>query len=234
MASKNNTPYHISYNAPVTLTFSLLAALVLLIDMYILDMHLIPALFIAPSRQGTLCAFNWKSGLDYLKLFTHVLGHADWEHLLANLSFILLLGPLLESKYGSRMLLLMIIITAFVTGVINACFLPTPLMGASGIACMMILLASLASLSQHEIPLTFLLVVVLYFGRELIAARTEGTISTAAHIAGGICGSVFGFSVPAKKASRRRTAARRPAAGTAGTAADGALHTDKTTDQKLS
>ena len=61
--------------------------------------------------------FNFKSVLDYVKLFTHVLGHVSWGHVMGNLSFILLLGPLLEERYGSPMLALMMTVTALVTGV---------------------------------------------------------------------------------------------------------------------
>ncbi|MCR5289980.1 MAG: rhomboid family intramembrane serine protease [Treponema sp.] len=199
----------VTYNAPVTLTFALLAVMVLLCNDKLFGGHLVQALFIAPSRQGTPTAFNWKSMIDYIRLFTHVLGHADWTHLFSNLSFILLLGPLLEERYGHRMLLLMITITALVTGVINACFLPTGLLGASGIACMMILLASFTSMSDKEIPLTFILIAIIYFGREIVSADASSNIATFAHIIGGVCGSIFGFFIPAKKRTSSRSTKMR-------------------------
>jgi membrane associated rhomboid family serine protease len=116
------------------------------------------------------------------------------------MSFILLLGPLLEDRYGSGMLALMMTVTALVTGVINACFIPAPLAGSSGIAFMMILLASYTAVSHSEIPLSFLLVLALYLGRELLSPDRTGTTATFAHIAGGICGSMFGFlAVPARR-----------------------------------
>lgn len=201
--SKKNK-FKVTYNAPVTLTFALISALILLIDNTLLQNHLINALFVAPGCQGSTFAFNWQSPLDYFRLFSHVLGHADWNHLLSNFGFILLLGPILEERYGSLILFIMILVTAFVTGIINACLIPTPLMGSSGIAFMMILLASFSTMSRHEIPLSFLLILILYIGRELFSRSRNADIATFAHIAGGICGSMFGFlAAPKRKASSK-------------------------------
>ena len=148
---KKKSSYRITYNAPITLTFALLSALILFIDSNFMNRHLINVLFVAPGCQSSTVAFNWHSPLDYFKLFSHILGHSDWNHLLSNFSFILLLGPILEERYGSAVLLVMILVTALVTGVINACLIPAGLMGSSGIAFMMILLASFSTMSRHEI-----------------------------------------------------------------------------------
>ncbi|AEE15920.1 rhomboid family intramembrane serine protease [Treponema brennaborense] len=182
----------VCYNAPVTLTFSLAAALILLLNDTVLH-GLTDAFFVVPGRIGSAYAFDWKNALDYVRLFTHVLGHADWGHLISNLSFILLLGPLLEERYGSGMLALMMSVTAFVTGVLNACFMPVGLLGASGVAFMMILLASFTTITKNEIPLTFILIMILYMGNEIVAGFKRDDISSFAHIAGGLCGSLFGF-----------------------------------------
>ena len=154
-------------------------------------------------------AFTVSNPLDYVRLFTHVLGHGDWNHLLGNLSFILLLGPLLEERYGSPMLVLMISITALVTGVVNVCFFARPMVGASGIAFMMILLSSFTAISKHQIPLTFLLVFVLYVGRELASSVLDENVSYVAHIAGGLCGSLFGFLTAHSPKTSRKTAAAK-------------------------
>jgi membrane associated rhomboid family serine protease len=102
---------------------------------------------------------------------------------------------MLEENYGSRPLLLMIFITALVTGVLNVIFFRSPLMGASGVVFMMILLSSFTNFSKGEIPLTFILVLVLYLGAQLADSLKAGdnNISYFAHIVGGFCGSLFGF-----------------------------------------
>lgn len=190
----------ISYNSPVILTFCLLCTLVLILDKYVLaKMNLIANLFTVPGSSKCPVPFNFKSALDYVKLFTHVIGHADWNHLAGNLSFILLIGPLLEERYGSPMLALMMAVTALVTGVINACLIPSPLLGASGIAFMLIILASFTSISKNEIPLSFILVFILFLGTEIFLKPENSNISVIAHIAGGLCGSMFGFLIAPKK-----------------------------------
>ncbi|MDR2898173.1 MAG: rhomboid family intramembrane serine protease, partial [Spirochaetaceae bacterium] len=107
----------IKYNAPVTLTFSFIAALILILNQTLFP-GLTELLFAVPGRLQ----FLWTNPFNYIRLFTHVLGHAGWDHLIGNLSFNLLLGPLLEQRYGSGMLVVMICVTAFVTGVLNVCF----------------------------------------------------------------------------------------------------------------
>lgn len=170
----------ISYNAPVVLTFALAAVVV----------HLLP--------DSTKLWFSaWPKLHDvrsYVGLVSHILGHQNWQHLMGNFMLILLLGPILEERYGSLSLLIMILITALVTGLINVLFAGSFLMGASGIVFMMILLASTANIRQGEIPLTFIAVAVIYLGGELYRAFTsDDNVSQMAHLIGGATGGVFGF-----------------------------------------
>jgi membrane associated rhomboid family serine protease len=181
----------IRYNAPVSLSFALISAAVLLADQT-LDLHLRETLFSVPGK-GEFVPTN---PLNYLRLFSHIAGHANWQHLVSNFSFILLLGPILEEKYGSTSLLVMLLITGIITGVLNVLFISTGLLGASGIVFMMILLVSFANIDQGEIPLTFILIVILYLAREFINAFQMDYVSQIAHIVGGLTGSLFGFLQP--------------------------------------
>jgi membrane associated rhomboid family serine protease len=175
-----------TYNAPVVLTFALLAFLVHLGNIQT-GGSLSPAYFAA------LPDFDYRSFWSWFRLVSHVLGHRDTAHLTANFSVILLIGPVLEEKYGSRQLLIMILVTALVTGVLNTLFFNTGLMGASGIVFMMILIGSFANHRPGEIPLTFVLVVGLYLAGEVTAAFRRDDVSQFAHLLGGLCGTVFGF-----------------------------------------
>ena len=178
--------FRIRYNAPVILTFSLAAtAATILIGVF---GNRALAWFSVP---GTM---DWDRVSAYVRLFTHVLGHAGWQHLMANLMIILLIGPLLEEKYGSGKLLMMMCVTAFVTGVLNVVLFNTGLLGASGIAFMLIVLSSMVNLRKGELPMTFVLVAGLFIGGEIAAAVTDrDNISQFAHIVGGMCGAAFGF-----------------------------------------
>jgi membrane associated rhomboid family serine protease len=174
----------IRYNAPVILTFTLLSTGILIINQVVGGFT--EAFFVSyPTFNGSI--------LDFLRLFTHVAGHRNWLHLMSNFSFILLIGPVLEEKHRSGALLVMLMMTALVTGILNIIFFSTGLMGASGIVFMLILLSSFTNIRSGEIPLTFVLIVVLFLAKEFINAFAEDNISQFAHIIGGICGSLFGF-----------------------------------------
>jgi membrane associated rhomboid family serine protease len=154
--------------------------------------------FMVPGR-GHFSAGNLRS---WVTLFTHVMGHANWSHLINNFTLILLIGPMLEENYGSGELLIMIIITALVTGILNVLLFQSFLLGASGVVFMMILLSSFTNFSKGEIPLTFILVLILYMGVQVFSSfnSSDNNISHFAHIIGGLCGSFFGF----KKKKKRR------------------------------
>jgi membrane associated rhomboid family serine protease len=148
--------------------------------------------FMVPGRGN----FHASSFRNWVTLFTHIIGHANWTHLIGNFTLILLIGPMLEENYGSKDLLLMMITTALVTGVLNVLFFKTALLGASGVVFMMILLSSFTNFSRGEIPLTFILVLILYMGVQLVNSLSTDNISQFAHIIGGLCGSFFGFLRP--------------------------------------
>lgn len=179
------------YNAPVVLTYTLMAMLVMALDPLFNGAIIQSAMVVQP--DGSLL-----DPMTWVRIFGHALGHAGWDHLLGNFAIILLIGPILEEKYGSSRLLLMIAFTALVTGLMVTFFFRDALLGASGVAFMMILLGSFANAKSGRIPLTFILVAVIYLGREIFAAFSEDHISQMAHIIGGVTGSLFGFLLAPK------------------------------------
>jgi len=184
----------IKYNAPTILTYALICAIVMTLTTTLLP-GLAQSWFMVPGKGH----FSPSSLQNWVSLLTHVIGHYDWSHLVANFSLILLIGPLLEENYGSYALLTMIVITALVTGILNVLLFTTSLMGASGVVFMMILLASFTNFRRGEIPLTFILVLILYLGDQLFKSLGTDNISHFAHIAGGFCGSLFGFFTPPRR-----------------------------------
>ena len=176
----------IRYNSPVVLTFALLCAVVLLIDQISGGVFIRSFFLLTPD-------FNAGSALSWVRLVTYVIGHASWTHLISNFSFILLIGPVLEEKYGSLPILAMMIVTALATAALNLLLVHTALYGASGIVFMLVLLSSFTNIRQGEIPITFILIVALYLVREFVNALSPSTVSQLAHIAGGLIGGAFGF-----------------------------------------
>ena len=179
--------FRITYNAPVVLTFTLAAVV---------------AYMLPDSLHEWFAAYpSFKYGAHtYIGLFSHILGHANWEHLLGNFMLILLIGPILEERHGSIPLLAMILITALVTGLINVLVGSHPLLGASGIVFMMILLASTANIRQGEIPLTFIAIAIIYLGGELVQMfKSDDQVAHGAHMIGGLAGAVFALPPAPRK-----------------------------------
>jgi membrane associated rhomboid family serine protease len=125
-----------------------------------------------------------------------VLGHGGYAHFIGNIVLILVLGPGLEDRYGSFPVMWAIVLTAFVSGLIQFIFFPgTALLGASGVVFMMIMLASFGGMRSGTVPLTLILVAIFYLGGELWdAIFVEDNVSQLTHIIGGLCGTVIGFS----------------------------------------
>lgn len=191
MAAKKKT-LSLQYNSPVILTFTLLALLVLGLDM----------LTAGESTRKFFCVYHapLSDPFTWPRMVTHVLGHADLEHYLSNMTLMLVIGPPLEERYGSGRLLWCVFITALVSGLVQFIFFPgTALLGASGIVFMLILLSSLSGMSRGTIPLTFLLVAVIYLGQEVMALANQDSVSQLTHIIGGVCGGVLGMAMRHKK-----------------------------------
>lgn len=174
------------YNAPVVLTFTIICVAVFAINSFtngVLNPYV---------SLGT--KFHFNSVLDYVRLFTYTFGHSSVDHLMANFAFLLLLGPVIEEKYGSQRLMIMMALTALITAILNLVFFNTGLWGASGLVFMLIMLVSFVNVKDGKIPITFILILFLYVGRELYESFAQDNISQFAHIMGGICGSLFGFT----------------------------------------
>jgi len=199
----------LKYNAPVSLTFGLICTFVLLCDQYLVP-GMIQGVFTA---EGAL-TFQLDDFPAYIRLLTHSFGHASWDHLLQNMTLILLLGPVLEEKYGSGKVAVMMVITTIINGVLNALFFPTELLGASGIAFMMILLTSFANSRKREIPVSFFAILGIYLVKEFMNIFKYDDISQMSHIVGGLCGAIYGLFLNVLKAAPSKSGpAAAPSAG---------------------
>ena len=121
---------------------------------------------------------------------------------MGNFAIILLIGPILEEKYGSSDLLWMMAITALVSSVLSTVLFDTGGLGASGIVFMLIMLSSFANFRAGTIPMTFVLVALLYLGEEVVRAFSDDNISQFGHIVGGIVGGLFGFKLAGHRARK--------------------------------
>ena len=130
----------------------------------------------------------------YLRLMTYPFVHADMSHLVSNMTLLLVLGPILEERYGAKMLGVGMLVTAIVAGIFQIIFARgTALVGCSGIVFMMIVLASFGGAKGHGVPLTFLVVIVLYLAMQINSALQANNISEMTHVLGALCGAWIGF-----------------------------------------
>ena len=192
--SSSKPKFKIVINSPVILTFSAICVLALVLGK--ITNNNTNAMLFSVYRQGASMA----NPLTYLRFFGHVFGHANLEHLVGNLMMILVLGPMLEERYGGKLIALIIGITALVTGLASFILFPNiALMGASGIVFAFILLSSFTGFKDREIPLTFILVAVLYLGEQIYQGIfVDDNVSQFTHILGGITGAVIGYRLNKK------------------------------------
>ena len=186
----------LSFNSPVILGFTLACFIVLILDKVTGSAS--TRAFFSVYRSSLASPFT------YIRFFGHVLGHASWDHFFGNIMMLLVVGPLLEEKYGSANILFVILATALVTGVINFIFFPhVQLLGASGVVFAFILLASLTSIEEEKIPLTFILVALIYIGQQVYDGLfNRDNVSNLTHILGGIVGSSLGYVMNKNKMNR--------------------------------
>ena len=184
----------ITFNSPVVLSFAGISGIVLLIS-YLTGGWFRDMFFVCYRDSLT-------NPLFYLRLFTHVLGHSNLSHYAGNMTMFLLIGPILEEKYGSKNLIEIILIVAFVTGVVQVILFPSSgLLGASGVVFAFMILASVTGSRADEIPLTMIIVVIIYLGQEVYnSVFVNDNISQLTHIIGGLIGGLFGMTMrPSKR-----------------------------------
>ena len=170
----------LQYNSPIILSFFMISLISLILGYFTRGWS--TNLLFSVYRSSLVDPFT------YVRFLGHVLGHADFNHFLGNMLLFLVVGPPLEEKYGGMTLLGGIVMTALISGLLQY------LLGASGIVFMLIMLASLSGMKEGQIPLTLIIVAMLYLGQELYAMFfVSDSVANFMHIVGGACGTVFGF-----------------------------------------
>ena len=192
----NDRKLKISFNSPVVLGFALICVAAQVANL--LTGGAANRVAFSVYRAPLTDPMTW------VRCVGHIFGHADWDHLINNMMFILLLGPMLEEKYGSSNLVFVMLATALVTGAVNMLFFPNvALLGASGVVFAFILLSSITATEGNTIPVTFILVAILYLGKQVYDGLfTADNISQMGHIIGGLVGSALGFTMNHYRMSR--------------------------------
>lgn len=170
------------YNSPVVLTFSLLAVAIYFIDI-ILPFNIMSNVF---------TCYGHISVQGFFQLLLWPLGHGSFEHLAGNLTILLLIGPMIEKKYSSKTVLILMVVSAILIGGMQGLIFHSGILGASGIVFMMIVLTSFTSDTKNKIPLTFVAIAFIFLGKEIFnGVFVQNNISELAHLLGAGIGIVY-------------------------------------------
>lgn len=196
--TNENKKLRISFNSPVVLTFSLICLISLILGYITSDWTTL--------RFFSVYRSSLSDPLTYIRFIGHIFGHANLQHFLGNITLLLVVGPLLEEKYGSENILVVILVTALITGLANFIFFPhIRLLGASGVVFAFILLSSFVSFREGTIPMTFILVALIYIGGQVYEGIfVNDNISNLTHILGGAVGSILGYYMGKHKLYNKR------------------------------
>ncbi len=186
----------ISNNSPVVVTFTIICTVALVLNWITRGWS-----------NNTLFSVYHSSLLNpltYVRFVGHIFGHAGWDHFIGNIMLFLVVGPLLEEKYGSSNLLFVILTTALVTGIVNYIFFPhTQLLGASGVVFAFILLSPFTSLKEGTVPITLILVAAIYIGEQIYSGLfIRDNVANLTHILGGGVGAGLGYIMHKLKMNR--------------------------------
>ena len=164
----------------------------------------------AAAQARALAAVPWRyafrGGASAPRWMLYTLVHRDGGHACANLASILLAGPAAEAALGSGVLAAALAATALATAAVNAAFFDVGLIGASGLALVLLVVAAGGALAAAQrrgelvLPLPTLALLALYLCREL-AGESAG-VSRFAHLAGLAAGAAVALACVAR--ARRR------------------------------
>lgn len=176
---------YFSFNATVTLSFFFICLVLLILDK-VFGGKLSKFLSV---RRGSI--FN---PVTYIRFVTCSFVHSDWSHFSSNFIYILLLGPMLEAKYGMLNFIYMMLITTVMSSLVHVIVSKKAAMGASDITFMLIILSSIVNIQSGKIPITLVLIILFYVVGEIINGITKkDNISHLSHVIGAVCGVVFGY-----------------------------------------
>ena len=177
----------LDYNSPVILSY-------LIISLFACFLN-----FLSKGKTNKLFFSNYRSSflhiLTYIRMFSHSIGHYNFHHLVHNFLFILLIGPMIEEKYGSIPLIYMFLITSFGIALINILIHNYTILGASGNVYMLIVLSSFTNITEGKIPLTLILILIFYIFSEIKGTIFERNtkIYHDGHLLGALFGILFGI-----------------------------------------
>ena len=204
--AKKKIKFNFVFDSPVTISFSLLSVLLFVLNCFAIKGTLDVKILTSPTTSAGPIPFMATQISSYLRLFLYAFGSQNFVGLLSNLLFLLMLGPVMEERYGSLVIGIMMAVSVLFSGVLNTCFCETSLQGCMPIIFMMIFLNSFMSFSKKKIPVSFLVIFVFYIAREVSGKTFSEIVGLIICITGGLCGSLFAFLTSPKARAEKKSA----------------------------
>ncbi len=167
----------IKIKSPITIIFSLICVVAFLLGN--------PNMFILGSG-------------NVFGVFLWIFGHNGIEHLIGNLLPILIIGPVLESRYSKKTLISLITLTTLTTSILHLFLFQDSVTGASGILCMFAIL-TLMGKEDGEIPLMAVVFTFFVMVSQILSGAQMNGISEFSHIIGILMGFLFGLIIKRDK-----------------------------------
>lgn len=174
-------------SGPVTLSIFAISAVVLLLDTFMVGG--MNQLFMSSGNVLT----SFLSPMYWASTVTYTFAHANYGHFIGNMLLLLLLGPQIEQRVGSKFFLFSVLISSVAIAIAHGFLATGGLIGASGIVFMTITMSSFTANEDHKISISFILVMLLYLGQEVLNSFGADGVSQLAHIVGGVMGIFFGW-----------------------------------------
>lgn len=206
--------YSFSFDAPITILF-----VFMYIAAYVLDISLRTRLPLPEGQSLTDWLFccstiNVRAPLDYVRLFTHVLGTDGWTSLLINSLILLLLGKSAEERAGSLFTALMMLLSSLVSGILT-CLIPgLSAQGPNSFILMLLLLNFFIGLSDSVISFSWILAFLAFIAFRAYAIiapivpaspmdMVKSCLPIFISLAGGIAGSIPAIFILGKGSGTR-------------------------------
>ena len=137
-------------------------------------------------------------------IITSMFLHGSFNHLLFNMYALLIFGPLLEQRIGSRKFLYMYIVSGIVAALGFSAFYTTPELGASGaimgmLGVLIILMPDLQLLFFFVIPMSLRTAGIIWIVIDIIGIFLPNGIANLAHLFGMGYGLFYGMGLKKQK-----------------------------------
>lgn len=197
--------FKIVNDGPASVIFLLVALVFALLNTFVFKDKLTSLFLSAPTAGNGELPFIVSKPLSYVRILFSIFGSYNQNSFMIPVFLICLFGPVLEERYGSIIIGIMMIVSGVFSGVLNACFCEHMTSGASSVVFMMLFLNAFFSLSKKKLPLSFIFVVGFYIAMDLIMFHNpNGIVGVLIEIAGGLCGSLFAFLASPKVRAQQK------------------------------